>query len=30
MLLFPKPESAERIYYGVIDYLNRNWKERLQ
>jgi len=29
MQLFPNPESAERIYYGVTDYLNRNWEERL-
>jgi transposase-like protein len=27
---FPSPESAERIYYGVTDYLNRNWEERPQ
>ena len=28
MQFFPNPESAERIYYGVTDYLNRNWEER--
>jgi transposase-like protein len=27
MQLFPNPESAERIYYGVTDYLNQNWEE---
>ncbi len=27
MQLFPNPESAERIYYGVTDYLNHNWEE---
>jgi putative transposase len=30
MQFFPNPESAERIYYGVTDYLNRNWEERSQ
>ena len=28
MQFFPNPESAERIYYGVTDYLNQNWEER--
>lgn len=28
MQVFPNPESAERVYYGVTDYLNRNWEER--
>ncbi len=28
MQVFPNPESAERIYYGVTDYLNQNWEER--
>ena len=28
--VFPNPESAERIYYGVTDYLNQNWEERPQ
>jgi putative transposase len=30
MQVFPNPDSAERIYYGVTDYLNRNWEERPQ
>ena len=30
MQVFPNPESAERIYYGVTDYLNQNWEERSQ
>jgi len=30
MQVFPNPESAERIYYGVTDYLNQNWEERPQ
>jgi putative transposase len=30
MQVFPNPESAERIYYGVTDYLNQNWAERSQ
>ncbi len=29
MQIFPNPESAERIYYGVTEYLNQNWKHRL-
>jgi transposase-like protein len=29
MQVFLNPASAERIYYGVTDYLNRNWEERL-
>jgi transposase-like protein len=28
--LFPNLESAEKIYYGVTDYLNQNWQERPQ
>ena len=30
MQVFPNAESAERIYYGVTDYLNRNSEERPQ
>lgn len=30
MQVFPSPESAERNYYGVTDYLNRNWEEHGQ
>lgn len=30
MQVFPNAESAERIYYGVTDYLNQNWEERPQ
>ena len=25
---FRNPESAEKIYYGVTEYLNQNWEER--
>jgi hypothetical protein len=27
MGLFPNADSANRIFYGITDYMNENWRE---